>query len=334
MRSSFSRIECPKMMKIRLQVVLGAPRWQSLSLGALSPGHQRTGAGLQDALTPSEREQAASSTVERGKGTAEASVIGRCLARSGDGSARARLDEPTLVRAQRADSYGEMVLALTGRNPDVPVVLGDNSTDLVFTPINPCRIMDTRFGTGPYAGLRVAGSTTSISTSIVSQIAAQVSDAGRHHLQHVCDPRLRRQLHLERCQHRAYAGPHLRCDSGRRVAHPRWLSSAGRGGQTARRNVTAGTDSNDSGWVNYVGGLGDWRLVPPPRPPFGSSAPAQPTSSAATCLPTENSSGTSPTAASRGRADDERDGVTCRRPTRPPARRARMLSFAAGGGSI
>jgi hypothetical protein len=67
-----------------------------------------------------------------------------------------------LLAASRAESYDEVRGLLARREEPavialepgqaVPNTLGSTSGDLVFTPITPCRILDTRFATGAFAG--------------------------------------------------------------------------------------------------------------------------------------------------------------------------------------
>jgi hypothetical protein len=67
-----------------------------------------------------------------------------------------------LLAASQAESYADALSSLRpNRGPDfirlepgsvIPHVLGDTGDDLVFTPITPCRIVDTRFATGGWAG--------------------------------------------------------------------------------------------------------------------------------------------------------------------------------------
>ncbi|HVR69435.1 MAG TPA: hypothetical protein VMT87_01210 [Vicinamibacteria bacterium] len=95
-----------------------------------------------------------------------------------------RLDDARLRQASRAGSYGELIEIATGKNPDAflvdstsgsitPQALGDKSDDLDFTALNPCRVMDTRLGSGGFAGPRASGSTTTISTRSTTEITAQ-----------------------------------------------------------------------------------------------------------------------------------------------------------------
>jgi hypothetical protein len=67
-----------------------------------------------------------------------------------------------LLAASQAQTYEEALAAVRGRwrgpsaiplEPGViPNILGDTGDDLVFTPITPCRIVDTRVATGGWAG--------------------------------------------------------------------------------------------------------------------------------------------------------------------------------------
>jgi hypothetical protein len=62
-----------------------------------------------------------------------------------------------LLAVSEAGSYAEVQAILFGGTPDdyspdslaTPFVLGDTDKDLVYTPINPCRIIDTRKAGGP-----------------------------------------------------------------------------------------------------------------------------------------------------------------------------------------
>ena len=69
-----------------------------------------------------------------------------------------RLQPENLLAAGEAPSYRAMMTVLaTGRaeptiHEPVPNSLGDNFRDLVYTPVAPCRIVDTRAGGGALAG--------------------------------------------------------------------------------------------------------------------------------------------------------------------------------------
>jgi len=68
-----------------------------------------------------------------------------------------------LLAASEAQSYADALSSLRpNRGPDfirlepgspIPHILGDTGDDLVFTPVTPCRIIDTRIATGGSAGL-------------------------------------------------------------------------------------------------------------------------------------------------------------------------------------
>lgn len=66
-----------------------------------------------------------------------------------------------LLALRSATSWAD-VSRLLGAQPFVPNVLGDEATDLVYFPLPPCRILDTRFGTGVYLGPIAAGTTLSV----------------------------------------------------------------------------------------------------------------------------------------------------------------------------
>ena len=68
-----------------------------------------------------------------------------------------------LLKIQNAESYNEVVAILRGdkqslsvssasNNVTAPQALGDATADLVYTPVFPCRIFDTRLVGGPYGG--------------------------------------------------------------------------------------------------------------------------------------------------------------------------------------
>lgn len=59
--------------------------------------------------------------------------------------------------------------------PVEPDDLGDGATDLVYFPLTPCRILDTRYGTGSWAGPLAAASTTAVNNN--ASLAAQGGNA-------------------------------------------------------------------------------------------------------------------------------------------------------------
>jgi hypothetical protein len=80
--------------------------------------------------------------------------MNRALATQSDGRLQAVRAAATWAEASR----------LLGARPALFATnrLGDEATDLVYFPLAPCRILDTRYGTGNYAGRLAAGSTTSV----------------------------------------------------------------------------------------------------------------------------------------------------------------------------
>lgn len=76
---------------------------------------------------------------------------------------RARLktaDPHNLQRAMEALEFDDMLAALSGRSVQTgegPQQLGDASADLVYTPITPCRLFDTRVAGGPVAAAATRG---------------------------------------------------------------------------------------------------------------------------------------------------------------------------------
>jgi hypothetical protein len=57
-----------------------------------------------------------------------------------------------LLAAGQASSYPAMTAALAGRPTSDPFVLGDFAADMVFTPVAPCRIFDSRNIGGMFSG--------------------------------------------------------------------------------------------------------------------------------------------------------------------------------------
>lgn len=110
----------------------------------------------------------------------------------------ARGDADNLREALRRDTFEGALAALSGRGdriadariidafaqvpagtpaqrtPGVVKALGDLGQDVVFTPITPCRIVDTRIAGGPIA----AGQTRSFNAAGQSSYASQGGDAG------------------------------------------------------------------------------------------------------------------------------------------------------------
>lgn len=127
--------------------------------------------------------QAASELADRWGATAEARGYDVDAWRSELAANVQRLGPDRVAQAVQAGSYGEMITAVTGKNPDevlsfnvadeVPQALGDKGIDLSFRPINPCRVLDTRIAAAEYLGPRASGSTTTISTNVTARIALQ-----------------------------------------------------------------------------------------------------------------------------------------------------------------
>jgi len=93
--------------------------------------------------------------------------MNRALATQSDGR---------LLAARSATSWAD-ASRLLGAQPALFVTntLGDGATDLVYFPLTPCRILDTRFGTGTWAGRLAAGSTTAVAHN--QNLAAQGGNA-------------------------------------------------------------------------------------------------------------------------------------------------------------
>ncbi len=72
-------------------------------------------------------------------------------------------DDGQLLAIKSAKSWGSVRRQLDASpNPVAPNVLGDGATDLVYFPLTPCRILDTRTATGNWAGPLAAASTTAV----------------------------------------------------------------------------------------------------------------------------------------------------------------------------
>lgn len=68
-----------------------------------------------------------------------------------------QLHPETLLAAGKATSYEAMTAVLAGRPADKsgPLALGSAGYDMVYTPVTPCRLADTRV-----AGGQITGGTT------------------------------------------------------------------------------------------------------------------------------------------------------------------------------
>jgi len=85
-----------------------------------------------------------------------------------------------LLAASEASTYRGVVNALLNGGREVAApgekVLGDEASDLVYFPVTPCRIVDTRHATGIYAGQIVAGTPRAFAHN--QNLAAQGNTAG------------------------------------------------------------------------------------------------------------------------------------------------------------
>ncbi len=86
------------------------------------------------------------------------------------------LNDGRLLAVRSAASWAD-ASRLLGVQPAHFVIstLGDDATDLVYFPLTPCRILDTRSGTGTWAGRLAAGSTTAVAHN--QNLAAQGGNA-------------------------------------------------------------------------------------------------------------------------------------------------------------
>ena len=112
----------------------------------------------------------------------------------GDGAAEAaaRLQSASpelLLAASRAQSFDELAgLLASGRQAPtvmplepgqpIPNTLGSTTGDLVFTPVTPCRIIDTRSATGGLAGRLIAGTGKWFSVNLANYAAQGGNAAG------------------------------------------------------------------------------------------------------------------------------------------------------------
>ena len=65
-----------------------------------------------------------------------------------------------LLALTQANTWDAVVATMLGLNPEA--TLGSFINDLTFTPITPCRVMDSRLGAGVYAGPYTSGQTVSL----------------------------------------------------------------------------------------------------------------------------------------------------------------------------
>jgi len=59
-------------------------------------------------------------------------------------------DDSKLLALRNAESFDEVVAILSSENLGIPMALGDPDKDMVYTPVTPCRIVDTRVGGGGF----------------------------------------------------------------------------------------------------------------------------------------------------------------------------------------
>lgn len=143
---------------VTLLVAPAGARAQSRSDGSDSPRAQ--------ALVDVEvnRSQVIRETIEHWRSQFQPAVPSQNIAGGEEELAAAlrRASAEKLLAASQAQTYEDALAALYGRwqGPSViplepgpiPSTLGSTSSDLVFTPITPCRIIDTRSATGGFAG--------------------------------------------------------------------------------------------------------------------------------------------------------------------------------------
>lgn len=88
-----------------------------------------------------------------------------------------------LAKSALANNFSELKSVVLGgslasaEGIDGTLALGNSTSDLVFVPVAPCRIVDTRYGTGAFAG-KVSGGTTLNFSSDLSNHASQGGFAG------------------------------------------------------------------------------------------------------------------------------------------------------------
>ena len=82
--------------------------------------------------------------------------------------ALSRLSYNKLLRAQDAQTVEELNAVITGKalDVDVPNSIGDNNADLVFTPVTPCRIVNTRNISAPLVPGVIRGFDTNLASFV------------------------------------------------------------------------------------------------------------------------------------------------------------------------
>jgi hypothetical protein len=166
-------------------MALGAAVSAQVRVVAPRQGSQDDVATLGAAYLEHGQRQAALASIAQDRASFVASIIDRWSAdlAARDFSDRARTglrrvlteaDAERLYQASMAPSYGELLGILSGRGltgsatvlptgePGPPNALGSAGLDLVYTPVTPCRALDTRYATGTYTGPWAPNSTKSI----------------------------------------------------------------------------------------------------------------------------------------------------------------------------
>src|SRR5262245_9761922 len=59
-------------------------------------------------------------------------------------------DADKLMAISQASTFEAVKMLLMGFNPIIGKTIGSEVNDLVFTPLTPCRVLDTRFGSGQW----------------------------------------------------------------------------------------------------------------------------------------------------------------------------------------
>jgi hypothetical protein len=114
----------------------------------------------QRALQDYQRGQERLKAIEADRGAVVAEIVGRLRGATNDGGrelqrALAGASAEILVKASDAENIGDVNRALFGRGDEGPKDLGSGNSDLVFFPLTPCRLVDTRVA----GGILAAGTT-------------------------------------------------------------------------------------------------------------------------------------------------------------------------------
>jgi hypothetical protein len=104
--------------------------------------------------------------VERWSSVAKSRGLDDASWRADMTNALSAMQPDRLVAAYESASYNDLLTAMNAKPQKFsdahtlsirPLMVGDEATDLVFTPVEPCRILNTFLGTGVYAGPLVPG---------------------------------------------------------------------------------------------------------------------------------------------------------------------------------